>query len=133
MGIVQWASGLISIPSQAIDPVYRAVRKANPQFQVRRFTSIQSLRDDNPVLLAMADLPINKRTIYHSVIGDTKAAGNVGGSDGIVPYRSSHVPGAASELIVHSGHSVQQTPEAARETIRIVREHIARFDAAHAD
>ena len=133
MGIVQWASGLISLPSQAVDPVRRAVRKAKPRMPLRRFTSIQSLRDDNPVLIAMADLPINPRTTYHSVIGDQNAAGKVGGSDGIVPYRSSHVPGAASELIVHSGHSVQHTPEAARETIRIVREHIAQFDAAGAD
>jgi hypothetical protein len=82
------------------------------------------------VLNAMADLPIDPRVTYYNIIGDTMAAGRTGGSDGIVPYASSHVPGAAAEVIVHSGHSVQRTPEAARETRRIIREHIARFDAA---
>jgi len=129
MGVVQWMSGLIAVPSQTMDPLFRAVRKAKPKIRIKRLTSIQSLRDDNPIIQALADLPINPRTTYHSIIGDTTAGGHEGGSDGIVPYVSSHVPGAESELIVHSGHSVQQTPEAARETIRIVREHIAAFDA----
>jgi hypothetical protein len=40
------------------------------------------------------------------------------------------MPGAKTELIVHSGHSVQLTPEAARETERIILEHLAAIDAA---
>ncbi len=93
-------------------------------------TSAQSLRDDNPLLLALADLPIAEGVTYHSIIGDAQANGRTGGSDGIVPYSSSHVPGAKSELIVHSGHSVQHTPQAARETERIILEHLAALDAA---
>ena len=62
--------------------------------------------------------------------GDSVAAGRKGGSDGLVPYESSHISGAASELILRSGHSVQHTPLAARETRRILLEHLKQFDAA---
>jgi len=131
-GLVQWASGLISLPSRLVDPTAQLLRKAGPKFQVTRLTSFQSLQDNNPTLIALADLPIDSRVTYHNIIGDDKGADRTGGTDGIVPYSSSHVPGAASELVVHSGHSVQLTPEAARETERIILEHIARFDELHA-
>ena len=37
-----------------------------------------------------------------------------------LPYRSSHLAGAQSELIVHSGHGVIGNPDAIREVIRIL-------------
>ena len=43
------------------------------------------------------------------------------GPDGVVPYWSSHLDGAESELIVRSGHEVFTKPEAVREIIRILR------------
>jgi predicted DNA-binding protein with PD1-like motif len=42
-------------------------------------------------------------------------------TDGFVPYRSAHLAGAASEKVILSGHSVQQTPEAVLELRRILR------------
>ena len=42
------------------------------------------------------------------------------GSDGVVPYWSSHLAGAQSELIVRSGHEVIDNPDAMREVIRIL-------------
>ena len=42
------------------------------------------------------------------------------GSDGVVPYWSSHLAGAQSELIVHSGHEVIDNSDAMREVIRIL-------------
>ena len=59
-------------------------------------------------------------------------AGATDGTDGFVPYWSAHIDGAASELVIKSAHSVQQTPRAARETRRILLEHIAAFDASRA-
>ena len=130
-GIVQWASGMLKLPAQLADPNRRLLKEAYPEFRrLDRLTSAQSLRDDNPLLLTLADLPIAEGVTYHSIIGDTVADGRTGGSDGIVPYSSSHVPGAKTELIVHSGHSVQHTPQAARETERIILEHLAAIDAA---
>ena len=64
---------------------------------------------------------------YHSIIGNRKFAGAPGGSDGIVPYSSSHLDGAASELVVKSDHSVQQNPLAIQEMRRILLEHLKQY------
>jgi hypothetical protein len=45
--------------------------------------------------------------------------------DGLVPYRSSHLAGAASEKVIVSGHSVQETAEAILEVRRILHENLA--------
>jgi hypothetical protein len=46
-----------------------------------------------------------------------------------VPYRSAHLPGAQSEKIIISGHSVQQSAAAVLEIQRILREDIALREA----
>ena len=45
-------------------------------------------------------------------------------SDGVVPYVSSHLPGAQSEKVIRSWHSVQETPEAIVEVRRILHTHL---------
>jgi len=44
-----------------------------------------------------------------------------------VPYASAKLEGAASELVVNSWHSVQETPEAIVEVRRILHEHLNRL------
>jgi hypothetical protein len=41
-------------------------------------------------------------------------------NDGIVPYWSSHLDGAQSELVVPSHHSSRQNPQAVKEVRRIL-------------
>ena len=54
-------------------------------------------------------------------------------SDGVVPYKSAHLLGAVSELIIPSWHSVQETPEAIVEIRRILHQHLAEISrASHA-
>lgn len=66
-----------------------------------------------------------KGVIYHSIIGnDTKSNDPNIMSDGIVPYKSAHLDGAASEKIIQGGHSIQETPEAVLELRRILRLHL---------
>ena len=131
LGIAQWASGFVQ--RTVSSKLKKAARTAEPRVTWARATSVQSLQEKgNPIAQAMAEEKINARVIYHSVMGDNKGAGRTDGTDGFVPYASSHLDGAASELIVHSGHSVQQTPEAAREAKRIILEHIAAYDAERA-
>lgn len=63
--------------------------------------------------------------IYHSIIGNATSSNSIEQStDGIVPYRSSHLNGASSEMVIHGGHSIQETPEAVLEIRRILRLHI---------
>lgn len=45
-------------------------------------------------------------------------------SDGIVPYASSHLEGAASETIIKGGHSIQDTPEAVLTLRKILHQHL---------
>ncbi|MEM8882508.1 MAG: alpha/beta hydrolase [Planctomycetota bacterium] len=132
-GLGRFMDSLTKVP-QRFSGTARRVRSAlRPEFRnVPRLTSVNSLREDNPMLQVINTIPIDPSVTYHSIIGDTRGAGRTDGTDGIVPYSSSHIPGAKTELVLQSGHSVQHTPKAARETRRILLEHIAAFDAAQA-
>ncbi|MEM8882507.1 MAG: alpha/beta hydrolase [Planctomycetota bacterium] len=132
LGIAQWASGLLKLPSRMTGQEVRIRRQAKPEFRkLKQLTSVQALQEDNKLLIAMADLPIVEGVTFHSIMGDQRGPGLKDGTDGFVPYRSSHVPGAASEVIFKSGHSVQHTPAAARETERILLLHLEEFDRNH--
>ena len=64
---------------------------------------------------------------YHSIMGDRGKGGNKDhtkpvSSDGVVPYWSSHLDGAQSELVVPSAHPAHQNSQAIAEVRRILRE-----------
>ena len=62
---------------------------------------------------------------YHSIMGNhTQSQDPQLMSDGIVPYKSSHLDQAISEKVIKGGHSIQETPEAVHELQRILREHL---------
>jgi len=124
------SSSLATIPRGIASDAARLSRKTKTKVPIEGRTSVKGLRPDNPVLLAAMERPIHPRVTYHSILGDEDEAGATDGTDGFVPYWSAHLDGAASELVLKSDHSVQQTPRAARETRRILLEHIAAFDAA---
>lgn len=85
-------------------------------------TGIDGLSPKNPVLAASASIPVT--VPFHSIIGNEAKAGIAGGSDGVVPYWSSHLDAAQSELIVKSGHGAHEHPLAIREVRRIMLEHM---------
>ncbi len=84
-------------------------------------TGIDGLSPDNPALIAGSRFPMMRP--FHSIIGDNVKAGKTDGTDGIVPYASSHMDGARSEVVVYSGHSVQDRQPSIREVRRILLEH----------
>jgi triacylglycerol esterase/lipase EstA (alpha/beta hydrolase family) len=87
--------------------------------------SIDNLRDSDPFVQAAADLPISPRVRYHSILGQADMAlPRADASDGIVPYASAHLAGAASERVLPSEHSVQEHPLAILEIRRILRESL---------
>ncbi|MCW0449036.1 lipase family alpha/beta hydrolase [Xanthomonas sacchari] len=92
--------------------------------------SIDNLRDTDPFVRAAADLPISSAVRYHTIIARRDPAVPLADSDdGLVPYRSAHLPGAVSELVITSGHSVQETPQAILEIRRILHAQL-QVDAA---
>jgi len=84
-------------------------------------TGIESLSPTNPALRILVEKKL--QVPYHSIIGNDREA-KPGGTDGVVPYASSHLDGAVSELVVHSGHNAQEHPLAIREVRRILLEHL---------
>ena len=90
----------------------------------KEFTGLNDLDPDSSFIQALGSSRIKEGVVCHSIIGDRERADHAGGSDGIVPYSSSHLDGAASEVIVRSGHSVHRSPAAMRELLRILLLHL---------
>ena len=95
--------------------------EATAFFKELNFTSVHMLSTRDPMLLALARLPI--AVPFHSIMGEKH---NGAGSDGVVRYASSHLDGANSELVVRSGHNAFNNSEARSEVIRILREELQR-------
>lgn len=91
-------------------------------------TSVDSLTPNNLFVKTVNGLPLNPRIPFHSIIGDRgKPEARLHpelGSDGFVPYWSSHLEGAQSELIIPSNHTGHQSPQGIAEVIRILRLHL---------
>ncbi|RNF83341.1 esterase/lipase family protein [Montanilutibacter psychrotolerans] len=100
--------------------------------QAVALNSIRTLSDKSRFIRATRDLPISHGVRYHSIIGrHDLAVPLLQSSDGVVPYASAHLDGAGSELVVHSGHSVQETPAAILELRRVLTEHLQQAAAGH--
>ncbi|MDF1824628.1 MAG: alpha/beta hydrolase [Verrucomicrobiales bacterium] len=89
----------------------------------KRTTSVQSLRPDSPVSVALMSSPFQPGVKYHSIIGDRGKGDTPDSSDGVVDYWSSHVDGAESELVVPTGHTTYTHPNAVDDLKRILRLH----------
>jgi pimeloyl-ACP methyl ester carboxylesterase len=86
-------------------------------------TALDNMDASNPFIKTLSSLPIAPSVHAHSII-PVKGTGPVDdGNDGVVEYKSAHIDGVESELVVRSGHSTQATPETIEEVRRILYEH----------
>jgi pimeloyl-ACP methyl ester carboxylesterase len=90
--------------------------------------SVDTLAPNNRFVKAIQKIPLTPGIPYHVISGDRGKGGNKDQtkpvmSDGVVPYWSSHMEGAQSELVVPSSHSAHQNPEAIAEVERILKQH----------
>ena len=92
-----------------------------PEIRRMPLNAIGNLRTDSPILKALDQIPISPNVPYHSII--PQIAGRLP-TDGVVPYRSSHLEGAESERIVPGIHSSQQDPDVTAELRRILKLHL---------
>lgn len=130
--LARWVSNLITLPFSMVEQfadITRTIANASPrigkQSLLRIPNSIDNLSDADDYVRLVADLPIDARVRYHSIIGNhTPNVPLQDSSDGIVPYRSAHLDGAASELIVPFSHSVQEHPRAIVEIRRILHNQL---------
>jgi pimeloyl-ACP methyl ester carboxylesterase len=125
------SSNLISEPDYYTKLLGQLI-KANPDaFDSRRFrrlaTSIEMLEPATSktpsILSGILAMKRSETVKVHSIIGALRPGGVQETSDGVVPYWSSHLEGAASERVVRSDHGVQKDPEAILEVKRILLEH----------
>lgn len=127
----RWAAGVIKLPVSMLGRITEIAQllvdpsSASGAPLTRPLNSISNLSNQDPFVRLAADLPISKAVPYHSIIGnDTPDLSLAQSSDGVVPYKSSHLAGAQSEKVIRSWHSVQETPEAIVEVRRILHTHL---------
>jgi hypothetical protein len=122
---------LLSLPKTVVQKTVAVARGARniirpdlrTEFDEGEPSSIRGLSAKNPTLIALSKLEIDSTVPYHSIIGDRGLGDTPHSSDGVVAYTSSHVDGAASELIVPADHTAHAHPKAVTEIRRILREH----------
>ncbi len=83
-------------------------------------TSIKNLEEGNSYLLALLKVPFRAGIPFHTVAGDHNGNLKNPKTDGTVPYSSAHLDGAASELVVNSGHHVEANKDCIAEVKRIL-------------
>jgi pimeloyl-ACP methyl ester carboxylesterase len=89
-------------------------------------TSVWSMTPDNPVLQTFAAIPIAPDVDAHSIIPVLGDGPVESGDDGVVTYKSAHIDGVESELVIpNAGHSVQSDPRTVDEVRRILLLHLA--------
>jgi pimeloyl-ACP methyl ester carboxylesterase len=101
----------------------RAIVNADPAAQhLKRIPNcVETLAPDDPIVLALDKLPVAPQIPFHTIEGDRGRGDAPNSDDGMVPYWSSHLDCAASEIVIPSGHAAQVHPEGIAEVRWILR------------
>lgn len=134
-GLIGWfGASLVKLPGRLVERtegLIQLLKADDPEAGDQKIgTGIDGLRPQNPVLQASAAITIDERVTFHSIHGNNEAEGVPDGTDGIVPYWSSYLEGAESDLIVESGHSAHKHPLAILDIERILLLHLAEIEQA---
>jgi pimeloyl-ACP methyl ester carboxylesterase len=130
---VRLATWLIRLPTE-LNKAVGDIAEQDPQVlpQLRQDAtapSLDLLTPQSPALELLAARQKPADVHYHSIIGDIYGKGK-DGSDGLVPYKSAHLDGVDSEIIVPAGHTrLHQHPRAVIEVGRILMEHLQEIQA----
>jgi pimeloyl-ACP methyl ester carboxylesterase len=112
-------AGVMSELSTNRDALVLSSADATP----RGSTSLEQMNPGNKFLKTLAAIPLAPNVAANSIIA-VKGSGPVEESgDGVVNYTSAHLEGVESELVVQSGHSLQDHPETVEEVRRILLYH----------
>jgi pimeloyl-ACP methyl ester carboxylesterase len=85
-----------------------------------RLGSIYGMSPNNPFIKTLATIPVVPYVHTHSIIPVQTGGPLAEGNDGVVSYRSAHIEGVDSELVVRSGHSAQSNSATIAEVARIL-------------
>jgi pimeloyl-ACP methyl ester carboxylesterase len=105
--------------------------KENRLLTSRVPSSVDLLSPESAISESLANMQVARGVPFHLIIGIRGSSVGQGSSDGVVSYMSSHLDGAESEFLVHSGHSVTHDPKTEDEVIRILKENISGTPPTH--
>jgi pimeloyl-ACP methyl ester carboxylesterase len=115
----------LSIASATADILTNAGDNLKLDKDRRAFNSINGMSPGNPGIAAMRKIPVAPGIHAHSIIPTLQDGPLEGRDDGVVQYKSAHIDGVESELVIeHQGHSTQSNPLAVREVRRILLDQL---------
>ena len=126
---------IIGSPDNIVPGETEALKLAKPNLAGEPLkkmpNSIDLLDPKNRFVTTLAGLPLASGIPYHSILGDRGKGGNLSrrppmSTDGIVPYWSSHLDGAQSEIIIPSHHWTNQHRLGIAEVKRILLQHLGK-------
>lgn len=119
--VARWFSTLVRVPSTLLTAVadtgldLASSIAGNP----RELSGVRRLSPTNPLFKTLETIPIP--VPHHSIVGDRGRGDTPNSSDGVVPYWSSHLDSAESEIIVPTDHGAFHDPAAVAELKRILK------------
>jgi pimeloyl-ACP methyl ester carboxylesterase len=121
------AARLVALPADVARRAAETV-SGDEEAKLMRFlqrppTSLENMSPGNKFLRTLATLPVAPGVAAHSIIAVKGDGPLESEDDGVVDYSSAHIGGVESELVVHSGHSVQGHPAVIEEIRRILLVH----------
>jgi len=124
--VAQWVAGFATLPKGFMDSIGELVT-GNAGAVVLSMggllRSIQHMTPGNPFVQALASIPVAPGIAVNSIVAVSGNGPIAEDDDGVVKYTSAHLDDAESELVIHSGHSVQGHPLAIAEVRRILYRH----------
>jgi hypothetical protein len=124
--VVKFMNRFLNLPGGLIKAAVQLDQLCRPDMLGSPFkfpTALDNMDGSNPFVPTLSGLPIAENVHAHSILPVKGDGPPEQGTDGVVKYKSAHLEGVDSELIVRSSHSTQSTPEAIEEVRRILYEH----------
>jgi pimeloyl-ACP methyl ester carboxylesterase len=127
--VTDWIRGFVKMPfavTEALTELATNNRDAlvlSSADATPRLTSVDQMNPRNIFLRTLAAIPIAPGVAANSIIAVKNSGPVEEGGDGVVNYTSAHLDGVESELVVQSGHSLQDQPETVEEVRRILLYH----------
>jgi len=124
--VAQKIGSAVKLPGKVVTGMADVMKKEKAAMKIDPDTQIGSvfgMTPGHPGLEALAEIPIDERVTAHSIIAVKGSGPPEEGDDGVVKYKSAHIDGVASEVVVRSGHSTQSFPPTIEEVRRILLLH----------
>jgi triacylglycerol esterase/lipase EstA (alpha/beta hydrolase family) len=136
--IIHWITRFMKLPGDVLDVGKDALQGNADKLKIAANTkiptSIDNMTPTNRFVQTLATIPVAPQVAAHSIIAVKGEGPPENGNDGIVEYKSAHIDGVESELVVNSGHSAQGNPHTVEEVRRILllqaSESCARYGVA---